>query len=144
MSNIVGVKFRKPGKIYFFDANGLKIDKNKKVIAETALGDEFGTVVICSKKINPEKKFGDLKKIIRIASKEDIQNYEFYKSKERDAFKICEEKIKKHKLNTHLSEVEYKFDGSKILFYFTAEGRIDFRDLVKDLASIFKSLGGNK
>ena len=139
MKDIVGVKFRKPGKIYFFDANGLKIDKNQKVIAETALGDEFGTVVICSKKINPEKKFGDLKKIIRIASKEDIQNYEFYKSKERDAFKICEEKIKKHKLNMHLSEVEYKFDGSKILFYFTAEGRIDFRDLVKDLASIFKT-----
>ena len=139
MKDIVGVKFRKPGKIYFFDANGLKIDKNQKVIAETALGDEFGTVVICSKKINPEKKFGDLKKIIRIASKEDIKNYEFYKSKERDAFKICEEKIKKHKLNMHLSEVEYKFDGSKILFYFTAEGRIDFRDLVKDLASIFKT-----
>ena len=75
----------------------------------------------------------------RIGSKEDIKNYEFYKSKERDAFKICEEKIKKHKLNMHLSEVEYKFDGSKILFYFTAEGRIDFRDLVKDLASIFKT-----
>lgn len=139
MKDIVGVKFRKPGKIYFFDANGLKIDKNQKVIAETALGDEFGTVVICSKKINPEKKLGDLKKIIRIASKEDIKNYEFYKSKETDAFKICEEKIKKHKLNMHLSEVEYKFDGSKILFYFTAEGRIDFRDLVKDLAGIFKT-----
>lgn len=139
MKDIVGVKFRKPGKIYFFDTNGLDIEKDQKVIAETSLGDEFGTVVMCSKKINPEKKWGELKKIIRIATTEDIKNYEFYKAKESSAFSICEEKIKKHNLNMHLTEVEYKFDGSKILFYFTAEGRIDFRDLVKDLASVFKT-----
>ena len=139
MENIVGVKFRKPGKIYFFDTNGLNIEKNQSVIAQTSLGDEFGTVVVCSKKINPEKIKGELKKIIRIATKEDIKNYDFYKSKESEAFNICEEKIKKHKLNMHLTEVEYKYDGSKILFYFTAEGRIDFRDLVKDLASVFRT-----
>lgn len=139
MKDIVGVKFRKPGKIYFFDTNGLDIEKDQKVIAETSLGDEFGTVVMCSKKINPEKKWGELKKIIRIATTEDIKSYEFYKAKESSAFSICEEKIKKHNLNMHLTEVEYKFDGSKILFYFTAEGRIDFRDLVKDLASVFKT-----
>lgn len=139
MKNVVGVKFRKPGKIYFFDAGEFNIEKNQYVIVETALGEEFGKVIICSKKLNPEKKLNELKKVIRIATKEDIENYETYKAKEADAFKICEEKIKKHKLKMHLTEVEYKFDGSKILFYFTAEGRIDFRDLVKDLASIFRT-----
>ena len=139
MKNIVGVKFRKPGKIYFFDTNGFDLEKNQKVIAQTSLGDEFGTVVVCSKKLNPEKNWGELKKIIRVATNEDIKNYEFYKSKESEAFRVCEDKIKKHKLNMHLTEVEYKFDGSKILFYFTAEGRIDFRDLVKDLASVFRT-----
>lgn len=139
MSNIVGVKFRKPGKIYFFDSGKLNINKNQNVIVETSLGEEFGTVVVCSKKINPEKKINELKKVIRIATKDDIESYETFKSKEQEAFKICEEKIKKHNLNMHLTEAEYKFDGSKILFYFTAEGRIDFRELVKDLASVFRT-----
>ena len=139
MSNIVGVKFRKPGKIYFFDSGELNINKNQNVIVETSLGEEFGTVVVCSKKINPEKKISELKKVIRIATKDDIESYETFKSKEQEAFKICEEKIKKHNLKMHLTEAEYKFDGSKILFYFTAEGRIDFRELVKDLASVFRT-----
>ena len=139
MSNIVGVKFRKPGKIYFFDAGELNIEKNQNVIVETSLGAEFGTVVVCSKKLNTDKKIGELKKVIRLATKDDINQFEFFKSKEQEAFKICQEKIKKHKLEMNLTEVEYKFDGSKILFYFTAEGRIDFRELVKDLASVFRT-----
>ena len=139
MNNIVGVKFRKPGKIYFFDAGKLNIEIKQHVIVETSLGEEFGTVVICPNKLSPERKIDELKKVIRIATNEDIKNYENFKAKEQDAFKICEEKIKEHKLNMHLTEVEYKFDGSKILFYFTAEGRIDFRELVKDLASIFRT-----
>ena len=139
MNNIVGVKFRKPGKIYFFDAGNLEIEKNQYVIVETSLGEEFGTVVTTPKKIEKNKAKEPLKKIIRIATKEDINNYETNKKKEPEALKICKEKIKKHDLKMNLVEVEYKFDNSKILFYFTADGRIDFRDLVKELASIFRT-----
>ena len=137
MNNVVGIKFRKPGKIYFFDSGDLNVEKNQHVIVETSLGEEFGTIVTVPKNI--DKITTPLKKIIRIATNEDIKNYEINKSKEPDALKICQEKIKKHNLDMNLIEVEYKFDGSKILFYFTADGRIDFRDLVKDLASIFKT-----
>lgn len=139
MNNIVGVKFRKPGKIYFFDAGNLDIEKNQYVIVETSLGEEFGTVVTTPKKVKENKTKEPLKKIIRIATKEDINNYETNKKKEPEALRICKEKIKKHNLKMNLIEVEYKFDNSKILFYFTADGRIDFRDLVKDLASIFRT-----
>ena len=139
MNKIVGVKFRKPGKIYFFDAGELEVEKNQYVIVETSLGEEFGTIVTTPKQIEENKIKEPLKKIIRIATKEDINNYETNKKKEPEAFKICEEKIKKHNLKMNLVEVEYKFDNSKILFYFIADGRIDFRDLVKDLASIFRT-----
>ncbi|MCR5146476.1 MAG: stage 0 sporulation family protein [Clostridia bacterium] len=139
MKKIVGVRFKKPGKIYFFDPQDLEINMGDKVIVETSMGEEFGEVVINKRELPEEKIANPLKKVIRIATPEDIKNMEMYKSKEPEALKICEEKIKKHQLDMNLTDVEYKFDGSKILFYFTADGRIDFRDLVKDLASIFKT-----
>ena len=139
MKKIVGVRFKKPGKIYFFDPQNLDINMGDKVIVETAMGEEFGEVVINKRELPEEKIANPLKRVIRVANAEDIKNMEMYKSKEPEALKICEEKIKKHGLDMHLTDVEYKFDGSKILFYFTADGRIDFRDLVKDLASIFKT-----
>lgn len=140
MKNVVGVKFKRPGKIYFFDPGNLKVYKNQYVIVQTSLGEEFGQVVVYPKKIlSQDNNIAPLKKIVRIATKEDIANYEANKKKEPEAFKICEQKIKQHKLKMNLIDVEYKFDNSKVLFYFTADGRIDFRDLVKDLASIFRT-----
>ena len=139
MKKIIGVRFKKPGKIYFFDPGDFKIEKNDNVIVETAMGDEIGKVVIPDREIDETKIVSPLKQVVRIASKEDLESLEQYKSKEPEAFKICKEKIKKYKLEMNLIDVEYKFDGSKILFYFTADGRIDFRDLVKDLASVFKT-----
>ena len=138
MKNIVGVRFKKPGKIYFFDSNGLTIEKGKYVIVETAMGDEYGEVVIANRQLPEEKIMNPLKKVIRIATYKDIKQYNENKLKEKEALKICQEKIKKHNLDMNLIDVEYKFDNSKILFYFTADGRIDFRELVKDLAAIYK------
>ena len=139
MNNIVGVRFKKPGKIYFFDPGYLKINQKDKVIVETSFGEELGEVVINKRNMSNSKLSAPLKKIIRIATPKDLKHYEENKKKEKEAFKICEDKIKKYKLDMHLTDVEYKFDNSKILFYFTADGRIDFRELVKDLASIFKT-----
>jgi cell fate regulator YaaT (PSP1 superfamily) len=140
MKNVVGVKFKRPGKIYFFDPGNLKVYKNQYVIVQTSLGEEFGQIVVYPKKVlSQDNNIAPLKKIVRIATKEDIANYEANKKKEPEAFKICEQKIKQHKLKMNLIDVEYKFDNSKVLFYFTADGRIDFRDLVKDLASIFRT-----
>lgn len=139
MKKIVGVRFKKPGKIYFFDPEDLDIKMGDKVIVETAMGEEMGDVVVNKKELPDDKITNPLKKVVRIATKEDLKNLEYYKSKEPEAFKICEEKIKKHKLDMNLTDVEYKFDGSKVLFYFTADGRIDFRELVKELAGIFKT-----
>ena len=139
MKIIIGVKFKKPGKIYFFDPGNLHINIKAKVIVETSLGEELGEV-IAKKKLLPNTELNTpLKKIIRIANYKDIKHYEENKKKEAEAFKICEEKIKKLKLNMHLTEVQYSFDNSKLLFCFTADGRIDFRELVKELASIFKT-----
>ena len=139
MKKIVGVRFKKPGKIYFFDPQNLELEMGDKVIVETAMGDELGEIVVSKRELPDEKISNPLKKVLRIATKEDLKNLEYYKSKEPEALKICEEKIKKHGLDMNLTDVEYKFDGSKILFYFTADGRIDFRELVKELASIFKT-----
>ena len=139
MKIIIGVKFKKPGKIYFFDPGNLHINIKTKVIVETSLGEELGEVV-AKKKLLPNTELNTpLKKIIRIANYKDIKHYEENKKKEAEAFKICEEKIKKLKLNMHLTETQYSFDNSKLLFCFTADGRIDFRELVKELASIFKT-----
>lgn len=139
MANIIGVRFKKPGKIYFFDPNGAKIDKGSFVIVETSMGKEYGEVVVANRNIPDNKLTKPLKKIIRIATSKDKKQHEENKKKEQEALKICEEKIREHKLNMTLTDVEYKFDRSKLLFFFTADGRIDFRDLVKDLAAIFKT-----
>ena len=139
MKNIIGVRFKKPGKIYFFDPGNLEIEKMDNVIVETAMGQEFGEVIISNRQIPDEKLIAPLKKVIRIATAKDRKHQEENKRKEEEAFKICQEKIKYHKLNMNLTEVEYKFDNSKIVFYFTADGRIDFRELVKDLAAVFKT-----
>lgn len=139
MKNIVGVRFKKPGKIYFFDSNGFTIERGKNVIVETANGDEYGEVVIANRQLPDEKIANPLKKVIRVATYKDIKQYNENKAKEKEALKICQEKVKKHNLDMNLIDVEYKFDNSKILFYFTADGRIDFRELVKDLAAVFKT-----
>ncbi len=139
MKNIVGVRFKRLGKIYFFDPKGLKLEKRDNVIVETAQGDEFGEVLIPNRCIDNDKVVEPLKKVIRKATEKDKKHYEDCKRKEEEAFDVCQKKIKEHKLDMTLTEVEYKFDNSKILFYFTADGRIDFRDLVKDLAAIYKT-----
>lgn len=139
MKNIVGVRFRKTGKIYFFDPNGLRINRGVYVIVETSQGQEYGEVMIANRTMPDEKISEPLKKVIRIATRKDEEHNRENKEKEDKAFSICSKKIKEHKLNMKLIEVEYKFDNSKILFYFSAEGRIDFRELVKDLAAIFKT-----
>lgn len=139
MKNIIGVRFKRPGKIYFFDPGELQINLKDYVIVETSQGEEMGEVAICNRKLPDEKVVAPLKPVIRIATAEDKKHNEENKEKEKEAFKICQEKIKKHKLDMNLLDVEYKFDNSKILFFFTADGRIDFRELVKDLASIYKT-----
>ena len=139
MANIIGVRFKKPGKIYFFDPGDLQVDLKDYVIVETSQGEEMGEVAICNRKLPDEKLVAPLKPIIRIATEEDKKHNEENKKKEKEAFEICQQKIKKHKLDMNLLDVEYKFDNSKILFFFTADGRIDFRDLVKDLAAMFKT-----
>ena len=139
MKTIIGVRFKKTGKIYYFDPNGLEIEKGMPVIVETAMGDEYGETVIANKEIEEEKLTNPLKNVIRIATDKDKKMYQEYKAKEDKAMKKCEEKIKKHGLEMKLIDCEYKFDGSKLIFYFTADGRIDFRELVKDLAAIYKT-----
>ena len=139
MKEVVGIKFKKPGKIYFFDPAGLKLNLQDMVIADTANGEEFAKIAMANKLMPDEKIIEPLRKVIRLANKKDIKQNEENKAKEREAFNIAIEKIKKHKLPLKLIDVEYKFDRTKILFYFTADGRIDFRELVKDLAAIFKT-----
>ena len=139
MKTIVGVKFKKPGKTYYFDPQNLKLEPGTKVIVETALGDEYGEIIIGNKEIQEESLNSPLKKVIRVATYKDTKSYEEYKQKEPEALKKCQEKIEKHELDMKLVDAEYKFDGSKLIFYFTAEGRIDFRELVKDLAAIFRT-----
>ena len=139
MKKIVGVRFRKPGKVYFFDPDKLNIEKGQKVIVETSQGQEIGDVTTGVREIAESSLAAPLKKVIRIATPKDIQIDEANREKEKEAFKIAQEKIKKYKLNMNLTEVEYKFDNSKIIFFFTADGRIDFRELVKDLAAVFRT-----
>ena len=139
MKNIVGVRFKKPGKIYFFDPGDLQINNRDFVIVETSQGQEFGEVAIANRIIEDESVLKPLKKVIRIATQKDKKHNEENKKKEKEAFDICNKKIKEHKLDMTLTDVEFKFDNSKVLFYFTADGRIDFRELVKDLATIFKT-----
>jgi cell fate regulator YaaT (PSP1 superfamily) len=139
MVTVVGVRFKRAGKIYYFDPDGLNIEKGTKVIVETARGIEFGEAVVGNREVNEEEIIAPLKKVIRIATDEDVQQSEENKRREKEAFKIFLEKIKDHNLEMKLIDVEYTFDGNKVLFYFTADGRVDFRELVKDLAAIFKT-----
>lgn len=139
MKEIIGVRFKRPGKIYFFNPGKYKIRKGQFVIVETSMGEEYAEVVISNRLIDEKKLENELKPIVRIATYHDKKHHEENKKKEKEAFDICVKTIKKHKLDMNLTDVEYKFDNSKILFYFTADGRIDFRELVKDLAAIFKT-----
>lgn len=139
MKNIIGVRFKKLGKIYFFNPKGLKTKKGNKVIVETSQGEEYGEVVIPNRFVDDDKIVLPLKKVIRIANYKDHKHYEECRRIEKEAFDVCLKKIKEHNLDMTLTDVEWKFDNSKLLFYFTADGRIDFRELVKDLAAIYKT-----
>ena len=139
MIKIVGVRFRTAGKIYYFDTKKLPIKKGDHVIVETARGIEYGSVVANPKEIPDDEVVQPLKAVMRIATPDDDARVERNLTKEKDAMRICAEKIRKHKLDMKLIDAEYTFDNNKVLFYFTADGRIDFRDLVKDLASVFKT-----
>ena len=138
MKKIIGVRFRRLGKIYFFDPKWLEVKKGENVIVETVQGEEIAEVVIPNRMIEEEKIAAPLKKVLRLASQRDLKHAEECRKKEKEAFEVCNKKIKEHNLEMTLTDVEYKFDNSKILFYFTADGRIDFRELVKDLAAIYK------
>lgn len=139
MTTVIGVRFRHGGKTYYFSPGKLKIKNGDDVIVETARGVEFGHVVLGCREVEDDKVVQPLKTVIRMASADDVNRDEVNRKREKDAFKTCQEKIRKHELEMKLIDVEYTFDNNKILFYFTADGRIDFRELVKDLASVFKT-----
>ena len=139
MVNVVGIRFKKVGKIYYFEPQDLKINKGDYLIVETARGIELGECVIGIKEISEEEIISPLKKVLRIATEEDILKHKENKDKEVAALEICLKKIEEHNLNMKLIDVEYTFDNNKVIFYFTADGRVDFRELVKDLATIFKT-----
>ena len=139
MTKVIGVRFRQAGKIYFFSPGKLHIKQGEKVIVETARGVEFGHVVAGTKEVPDEEITQPLKAVLRIATEEDKRNEEKNREKEKEAFKVCSEKIREHNLDMKLINAEYTFDNNKVLFYFTADGRIDFRELVKDLASVFRT-----
>lgn len=139
MTEVIGVRFRTAGKIYFFLPNNNKIKAGDHVIVETVRGVEYGYVVMGPKEVEDDKLIQPVKPVIRVATPEDDKREEKNKEKEKEAFKICLEKIQKHGLEMKLIDAEYTFDNNKVLFYFTADGRVDFRELVKDLASVFKT-----
>ena len=139
MINIVGVRFKNAGKIYYFDPVEFEVEKDRDVVVETARGLEYGTIVVGPKEIDEEELLSSLKPIIRLATEEDTKIYNENKEKAKETFELCQQKIKEHNLTMYLIDCEYTFDRNKLIFYFTAEGRIDFRDLVKDLAAIFKT-----
>ena len=138
MINVAGVRFKNTGKVYYFDPGELDIKQGEGVIVETARGMEYGTVTMEVTEIKDEDVTKPLKKIIRVANESDIKKHDENEQKKEKAISICQEKIKKHNLEMKLIDVEYTFDNNKIIFYFTADGRVDFRELVKDLASVFK------
>ena len=139
MTKVIGVRFRTAGKIYFFSPGKFEVKRGDQVIVETARGVEFGNVVMGPKEVKDEEITQPLKTVIRLATEDDRRVEEKNRKKEKEAFQICLEKIHKHGLEMKLIDVEYTFDNNKILFYFTADGRVDFRELVKDLASVFKT-----
>ncbi len=139
MVTVVGVRFKKAGKIYYFDPADHKVEQNDEVIVETARGVEFGTVVIGPRQITEKEVVSPLKRVIRVATHEDRLVHQTNKLKAEEAMTICEEKIRAHGLGMKLVDGEYTFDNNKVIFYFTADGRVDFRELVKDLASVFRT-----
>ncbi|MBQ6894267.1 MAG: stage 0 sporulation protein, partial [Clostridia bacterium] len=139
MIEVAGIRFKKVGKIYYFSPGNLKLKQGDHVIVETSRGIEYGTVVIPLKKVTDDEIVPPLKKILRIATPDDDKQIEINKEKEKEAMKLCQEKIRKHNLEMKLIDVEYTFDHNKVLFYFSADGRIDFRELVRDLAGVFKT-----
>lgn len=139
MVTVVGVRFKKAGKIYYFDPGNLNICQGDSVIVETARGIEFGDSVIGPKQINDSEVVSPLKSVLRKADEVDVRINQENKIKEKEAFQVCLDKIDEHKLIMKLIDVEYTFDNNKVIFYFTADGRVDFRELVKDLATIFKT-----
>ena len=140
MTRVIGVRFRNVGKIYYFSPKDLEIHTGDHVIVETARGVEYGHVVLAPRDVEDEKVIQPLKEVIRIANPQDDKKEEINRKKEKEAFQVCLKKIREHSLEMKLIDVEYTFDNNKILFYFTADGRIDFRELVKDLAAIFKTI----
>ncbi len=139
MTTVIGVRFRNMGKVYYFSPGHLEIRAGQHVIVETARGIEYGYVVLGNRDVEDSKVVQPLKAVIRMATEDDDRIETENKAKEKDAFQVCQEKIRKHGLEMKLIDVEYTFDNNKILFYFTADGRIDFRELVKDLASVFRT-----
>ena len=139
MAEVIGVRFKDVGKIYYFDPEGTTIPVGTRVIVETARGIECGTVALSNREVADDSIVHPLKKVIRVATPEDLKHVRDNQKKEKAAFAICLEKIAKHHLEMKLIDVEYTFDNNKILFYFTADGRVDFRELVKDLASVFRT-----
>ena len=139
MKNIVGIRFRRLGKIYFFNPQYLVLRKDEFVIVDTEEGEEIGKVAIPNRTLSDEKIPKDLKRILRIANEKDLKHYRDCREKEKEAFDYCKKKIKEHGLKMNLIDVEFKFNNAKILFYFTADGRIDFRELVKDLAAVYRT-----
>ena len=139
MARIIGVRFRTAGKIYYFDPLRFSVKRGDHVIVETARGVEYGTVVGEPREVDDKKVVQPLKPVLRVATERDDEQEAGNKLKEKEAFRICQEKIRKHGLDMKLIDAEYTFDNNKVLFYFTADGRVDFRELVKDLASVFKT-----
>ena len=138
MATVIGVRFKKAGKVYYFDPDGMWPHPGDCVIVETARGEEFGEVVTGARTVSDAQVVSPLKKVVRIANEADLRRAEENDRREKEAFSICQEKIARHKLDMKLVSVEYTFDNSKVIFYFTANGRVDFRDLVKDLAGVFR------
>ena len=139
MAEVIGVRFKEVGKIYYFDPDGQELKKGDRVIVETVRGVECGEVALENRERSDEEIVKPLKKLIRKADEKDLRTLEENKKKEKNAFGICQKKIADHKLDMKLVDVEYTFDGGKVLFYFTADGRVDFRELVKDLAGVFRT-----
>ncbi len=139
MAEIIGVRFKNVGKVYYFDPHGKQIKLGEQVVVETARGIECGEVALENREIPDEEVVSPLKPVIRIANKEDLQRIKDNEIKSREAFETCNKKIEEHKLDMKLVDAEYTFDNNKILFYFTADGRVDFRELVKDLAAVFRT-----
>lgn len=139
MVKVIGVRFKKAGKIYYFDPDHHQVEKGQDVIVETIRGIEYGSVVLGPKEIKESDLVSPLKKVMRIATAEDTEANTQNKEKQKEAFSVCLQKIKEHQLDMKLIDVEYTFDNNKVIFYFTADGRVDFRELVKDLAAVFRT-----